>query len=452
MFNTRYIYPDPLKIAAIKPIHKSGNKKDIKNYRPISILPLINKLFEKLIVSRIDSFIERNNILCDSQFGFRRGKDTEQATLKLLDCVTKVLQEGSLGAIMFLDFSRAFDTVDHATLLYKLDRYGIRGVALDLISSYLSNRKQCVYLNGAYSNKLDVSIGVPQGGCLSPLLFLLYTNDINFLDRNLKLTLFADDSTYTCSNACLVALADEINNYLNLILDWSHSNKLCLNIQKTKCLTFGHNRNLIPRIQLGGIPVETVDNYKYLGINLDNKFNYHFHLNVLKSKLASLNLLAVRSKDFLTLKSGLTFYNSLVQSAVCYGISVWGAPLIDDCPIARKVKRLQNRLIFNLFGHPHENLHAVDTIYKRVKILHIDDVYRVRMSLLVYKILHFNYIPHLRDSFLNQLRQHEHETRYRDHFLLPFPRVAAIKSNFLYQASKLWNSLPHELKNAPTLN
>src|SRR6218665_303500 len=189
---TQGIFPDRLKIAKVIPIFKSG-KSNVANYRPISLLSPFSKILEKFFYSRLISFVNKNSILADTQYGFRKNLSTEFALLDLTNQITKALDDRQITVGIFLDLSKAFDTVNHSILLDKLEHYGIRGTPLNWISSYLSNRYQYVAIEDICSSLLPLTCGVPQGSILGPLLFILYVNDIKTI-TDLSLIMFADDT------------------------------------------------------------------------------------------------------------------------------------------------------------------------------------------------------------------------------------------------------------------
>ncbi len=203
----RGAYPESLKIAKLIPIYKTANVGSVANYRPISLLQLLNKIFEKLLYIRLNHFLENCNIISQNKFSFRKAKDTQRATLKLLDSRLPAMSSKKCFGCVFVDFSKAFDTVDHPILLYKMERYGVRGKSILIITSYLRNRKHHVCIDGIYSESLECTVGVPQGSCLGPLLFFIYTNDLNYLLENkVNPVLFADDTSiaYCCEDPAVL--------------------------------------------------------------------------------------------------------------------------------------------------------------------------------------------------------------------------------------------------------
>ena len=189
------IFPDKLKIAKVVPIFKSGDCALTNNYRPISLLPVISKVIEKIIYTQLSLYFESNKLFSDSQYGFRPNRSTEQATRELTDRIISAMDNNDVPIGIFLDLSKAFDTIDHAILLSKLEHYGVDGIPLQLVKNYLTNRKQYVKLNEVNSNVLPINTGVPQGSILGPLLFIIYINDFTRASSIFDFICYADDTT-----------------------------------------------------------------------------------------------------------------------------------------------------------------------------------------------------------------------------------------------------------------
>ncbi len=386
--------------------------------------------------------------MSSNQFRFRKHKDTTQANLKIINTVIAGLNKGVYSACIFLDYSKAFDTVCHALLLKKLELYGVRGHALSLLVSYLSNRKQHVYVNYSLSNTVISHIGVPQGSCLGPLLYLIYTNDINYLLKNTNVVLFADDTAVAETSTSPALLLYSLNYHLRKILDWSNFNKLSINFKKTKWIYFTNRVTVAPKLYLNGTEIECLQSFKYLGFHIDSELSFKTHIKYIKSRLSRFSYLSKKLRPCLTIESARNMYYGLVHSIVSYGVLVWGGIFIEGAS-ARQLCALQDRIIFNLFSNIGENRNDISCVYKRSNILTFADLYRVKTCVFVYKILKENSLPFLYDEFASYVRNHHYELRNPNEYLTPFPTVRAIKLNFMYRAICEWNALNENLKSLP---
>lgn len=230
--------PQKFKLAKIIPVYKNGSEVCVNNYRPIALLSVFNKILEKLMFSRLMSFINQSNLLYNKQFGFRQNHSTLHAILSTTDKVQKAIDDRNFSCGLFLDLSKAFDTVDQSILLQKLHHYGIRGIAHNWFKSYLDNRQQFVSIGNVNSDTKQVLMEVPQGSVLGPLLFLLYINDFQNSSNVLDFHLFADDSNLFYSNKSLSDLEAKINIELQSVYNWLCANKLSLNIEKSNFVKF----------------------------------------------------------------------------------------------------------------------------------------------------------------------------------------------------------------------
>ena len=227
------IFPNKMKTAKVIPIYKSGDKQLLTNYRPISLLSQFSKILEKLFVERLDSFIEKHQLLSNNQYGFRTNRSTSMAVVELVENISKAIDNNKYTVGVFIDLKKAFDTIDHETLFKKMQRYGIRGLALSWLKSYLHERTQFVSLDGVESQTQDITFGVPQGSVLGPKLFILYINDVGKALENMKCVLFADDTSLYSSGADLDQLLHAVQKDLHTLHKWFEINKLSLNISKT---------------------------------------------------------------------------------------------------------------------------------------------------------------------------------------------------------------------------
>ena len=232
------IFPDAMKLAKVIPIHKGDSRYVVSNYRPISLLPILSKIFEKIMYNRLIEFIDKNNILIPNQFGFQKNKSTEMAVNAIINNIINSYENKDTAYCIFLDFAKAFDTVNHNILLKKLEHYGIRGTPLNWFKSYLYDRQQYTEFGDVLSDLDYIKCGVPQGSVLGPLLFLIYINDIVNSSALLKFFLFADDTTIFFSGKPTPSLEKTLNSELKKVNKWLMSNKLSLNVGKPCFLNF----------------------------------------------------------------------------------------------------------------------------------------------------------------------------------------------------------------------
>ena len=260
------IFPSELKIANVVPIFKSGDDMVFSNYRPVSVLPVLSKILERLMYNRLILYINRHDLLYEYQFGFQKGKSTHMALITLIE-ISEALDQGELVIGIFLDFSKAFDTVDHGILLKKLELYGVKDTALKWFDSYLTNRLQYVTYNNIKSDKEKVKCGVPQGSILGPLLFLLYINDLTTVSTTSLSVLFADDTNIFMSGKNLPSMAMALNEQLTAIYEWLCCNKLSLNVLKTHYMIFTQRNKKVNDISLyiNNVSIEGVYVTKFLG-------------------------------------------------------------------------------------------------------------------------------------------------------------------------------------------
>ena len=338
----RGIFPDCLKLAKVTPIPKSGNDREVSNFRPISILPVISKVFERAMYTRVYHYFERFHLFKSSQFGYRRKRSTVDAIIQIIEKVRD--DDQFLCNCLFLDLSKAFDTLDHERLIMKLERYGVRGPASKWFESYLEGRKQFVQINDAMSQSKVLNTGVPQGSILGPLLFLIYMNDLENICTFLFPTFFADDTNLRISTSKGNYNEDQINDELSVIEEWFKMNKLILNGSKTKRLSF-RSRLSFP-LFLQKSPLEETDSLKYLGVTLDKNLNFDEHIKDLSRKLGKHIAIVSRLRHFVTREVLLDYYMFYVKPVIQYGILVYGGTYFGKLEKISILQRKFFRLLF----------------------------------------------------------------------------------------------------------
>ena len=327
--------PDSLKIAKVVPIYKKDDAQVFSNYRPVSVLPSFSKILERLVFNRCVSFINKQNIINDNQYGFRSGHSTYMAMIDLVDKVCNAVENNKQTVGIFLDLSKAFDTIDHDILLCKLMHYGFRGTVIDWFKSFLSNRTQYVYYNNIKSNSGKLTCGVPQGSILGPLLFILYINDIVNTSTMLKFVLFADDTTILYSHDDLASKMNEINKELQEVTNWFKANKLSVNAGKTNYMLLGTrhgnakyvesvpaNRDI--QVKLDDINLQKVSSTKFLGVIIDENLTWKNHIDGISKTIARNVGVLNKLKCYIPKRVLHSSYCTLILPYVNYSIIVWG--------------------------------------------------------------------------------------------------------------------------------
>ena len=393
------IYLNQLKLSRIVLIYKGkGDEFLPKNYRPISLLSNINKLFEKLMHKRLYKFFEDHNLFYIKQFGFRLLTSTVHSLFDLTEDIRQGIDDNKFVCGIFVDLQKAFDTVDHNILLKKLEHYGIRGIANQWFNSYLCKRRQYVNIQGSDSDISEVALGVPQGSVLGPLLFLIYINDLHKAIKFSTPRLFADDTNLLLKNHSLKKLQKQINYDLRQLYNWLVANKISLNSDKTELIIFHNPKKKINydlKIKLNGKKL-TLSNYvKYLGILLDPHLNWGAHINVLSAKLNRAAGMLAKIRHFVTSESLRNIYFSIFSSLMTYASQIWGQFPNNH---VKRIQKIQNRAlrIINF-----SNFDASSTpLYYKSDILKFSDHVRLQNFLHVHRDLKENSLPlSLRNNF-----------------------------------------------------
>ena len=325
------IFPDKLKIAKVTPIFKSGDSTVLTNYRPISVLPCFSKILERIMYNRLQKHLSENNLLFERQFGFQSSKSTEHAILELSDEILNSFEKNNFTVGVFIDLSKAFDTVNHDVLIKKLSYYGINTNNLAWFSSYLRNRQQYISADGVCTESQNITCGVPQGSILGPLLFLIYVNDLNKASKILQPIMFADDTNLFYSHRNIKTLFYTVNKELEHINEWFKSNKLSLNVRKTNYIFFHKKRKKddiplkLPELLINNNRIDRVNSTKFLGIILNEHLSWENHINIIENKISKNSGLVYKAQHLLSKANLLSLYYSFIHCYLNYGNIAWAS-------------------------------------------------------------------------------------------------------------------------------
>ena len=378
-------FPHDMKAADVSPLHKSKERQIVTNYRPISLLITLSKILEKVVYSRVYKFLVETDQLYQSQYGFRSGHSCQNAISELIGTILKNQEENKMTIGVFIDLSKAFDTLSHDILLNKLSKYGIRGITLKWFESYLSNRSMRVKIQNntgemEYSTYHPLTYGTPQGSCLGPLLFLIFINDLHYSVNYGTSLLFADDTTIIHSHKNLRYLKWTVETDLNNLMDWFKANKLTLNLNKTVCMLFNSKAKAIKlSLNIGDYILQTSETVKFLGVWIDEKLAWTKHTSLLTIKLKqNMHLLRINNK-FLTKDTKKLIYYAHILSHLNYGLLVWGNMIRYDT--LTKLQKIMNKCFKLITGKE-----ATPMNFKDERMLRLKDLIELENKKLGYQL------------------------------------------------------------------
>jgi exonuclease III len=439
------IFPYRLKIAKVIPIFKNNETNLLCNYRPISVLPSTSKIFERILHTQLQNYFTESKLFYKSQYGFRPNHSTELAALELIDQIIIKMDKNEVPLNIYLDLSKAFDTLDHEILLTKLYYYGIRGQSFELMKNYLADRKQYVEFKDNNSEFSDVTTGVPQGSILGPLLFLIYINDINHASSCFCPVIYADDTTlsttlnYFSENISDSNIDRKLNTEIEKITKWLKLNKLSLNVQKTKAMIFHTSRRKIrnPKLKIESNDILFVTEFNFLGIHLDSNLRWQTHINKISNKISRANGIFNRMKHILPENILLTLYNTLVLPHFNYGVLLWGGHL-------NRLERLQKKTIRAVTNSKY-NGHT-EPLFKRLKVLKVTHIRALHELKFCFK-LHHHLLPEyfLHNIFIRHSEVHSYRTRHSRNYQLPQVRHSFAKNSIRFIIPQSFNNAPQDI-------
>lgn len=442
-------FPKSWKNANVIPVPKNTNPSLLSHFRPISILPVMSKLLEKIVQSQLSDFLNKNKVLSPTQSGFRRYHSTATALLKVTDDLLRASDSNNNSCLILLDYSKAFDTLDHTTLRTKLQYFGVGDLALQFFVNYLNNRHQRVVLNNAFSEFIALNKGVPQGSILGPLLFSLYTTDLGKHLKFCQSHQYADDTQvyYSFNHDQLNSAVHHINSDLDMIGRYSGAHGLILNEGKTQVLVFGRDRDSIVnhpsfKIVLNNVELKPVSNCKNLGLHMDVDLRFTSHVsNIIRTSFSKLKVLYMY-KDIFSTEVKLRLTNSLILSHLEYcNVVYWPALLQRDKDTLQKLQNMCIRFSYNIRKFDH-----ISGAFRDSRWFKLNERFIIHMACLVYKIDNLRLPQYLYEKLIKGSDIHERVTRHRELYTVPRHSSAMFQRSFSYNAAKIFNSVPDDIK------
>lgn len=437
------VFPDSMKLAKVTPIHKSGVKTDPGNFRPISVLPILSKILEKILHHRLEKYLNSINYIYQRQYGFRRKRNTLTATIDLVTKIRSKIDNKNIALGLFIDLKKAFDTISPVLMIKKLKSIGIDGTALKMFESYLQNRFQVVKIDNTESSKCPVTFGIPQGSILGPLLFITYINNIHELKLHGHLSLYADDTCLFYFGPSIHDIMAKAQEDLDTLCSWFQYNLLTINAAKTCYVVFKAKNKIIPNHQplsINNVVLQEKSCEKYLGLRLDSHLTWNSQIEHIRAKLSSLNGSLRHIVRCIPHRIRYTIYNSLVKPHLLYLIEIWGSAAKTRL---KNLQIYQNKIIKTIFRY--NFFKSTTKVYSESKLMTIRQLYIYNTCILIHKILSSSLHTNL--SFIRHNQTTKRVTRRASFLVLPKIRTNYGRKMITYEGAQLYNKLPCNIKN-----
>ena len=445
--------PKSFKQANVIPIHKKEVKTIVSNYRPISLLSTLSKILEKIVFKYVYNFFKDNFVLSIYQSGFQSGMSTVTQLIEVYHHFCQAVENGKEIRVVFLDISKAFDKVWHSGLLFKLEQCGIGGQLLAWFKDYLKDRIQRVIINGQQSQWKNINCGVPQGSVLGPLLFLLYINDISNVVTKSHIRLFADDTCLFIEVDNREQAAQDINSDLQEIQQWANKWLITFSPPKTKSLLISNKQdvNQSPHVSLNGHDIDEIQSHTYLGLRFSNDLKWTQHIDDISIKARKCLNLMIPLKFKLDKNSLETIYCSFVMPTMEYANVVWGGSSDGNISKLEKIHVDGMRLVTGATAKSNiKKLYTETTwheISKRIDDSSLIMLYKIKNNLAPQYLVNL-YPGVIKDTKPRTLRNQENIASLPGKYL----RLEIFRNSFIPRTIKLWNSLPKEKQNIPSLD
>lgn len=446
------IFPENWKTSLVIPVPKITNTVKCVNFRPINVVPVYEKILEVTVKNQLVKFCDQHNVIASNQSGFRRGHSCETVIMNVCDTWLRAIDFNNVILAVFLDFKRAFETIDRNLLLKKLEKIGIRDSALSWFKSYLTDRYQKVKYNNSMSHKIKTLHGVPQGTVLGPILFNIFLNDIVQSIKYSDMVMFVDDTMFYVTGNNIEDMLYKINCDIELIFNWLCDNKLCVNLGKSKCILFGSKRKISTIDQehlavfMNNTKMEFVTEIKYLGIKLDQNLNFQKNALYVMYKMSQKTYFLNRIGKHLSMQTKLLLYKSLISPHIDYC-----STLLFNLPAFRvqELQCIQNRCMRNILS-----CNRYTPIYLMLQILNLMSVKnRVMYNTMIflYKTKNRLLPGYLFNKLVFASDIHTYNTRGANNFNVNISRTSQMQQAVFAGGLVRFNALPADVKNAVSI-
>ena len=442
------IFPDAMKRAIIRPIHKKNCTEDISNYRPISILSVISKIFERSATNQLVKYLEDHGLLNPTQHAYRKGHSTQTCLMEIVEYIQKQRDNRKTIGLASLDLSKAFDSISHSHLLVKLGKLGLHGDAINWCKSYLENRKQKTKFKKYTSEEHLVTSGVPQGSILGPIMFICFTNDMATIFPNCKVLSYADDSQLIVTGSNKKEVKAQLQELIKIAQTWYSGNSLKNNASKTEIIIIGENKKekKIPAY------IEVTDDgkttklspskyVKILGIYIDDELNWNRQIQEVRKKACNSIRNLHRVNQLIPLKHRILLYNSLVASHYNYCDTVWsGCGVMNE----RKLQTTQNFAARSILG---KSKHSSATeALTTLKFLPLKEKRTIHEAVYTHKAFRCKLPLEVTEQYKNLEPKKNLRSSKCKTLNIPKHATEQYKRGPLYRTVKTWNSIPAQLR------
>lgn len=450
LFDKPKVLPAHWKTSIVLPIPKVDGTRNAHEFRPVNILPIYEKILEIVIKEQLDKHLEKHNIMVQEQSGFRKSHSCETSLQNLISSWKESIDIGCAVGVVFIDFKRAFETINRPRLLEKLKMYGLNGTVIKWFQSYLTERFQKTKYGCEVSGEKETKFGVPQGSVLGPTLFSLYINDIKSAVKDCSINLFADDTLLYDSGKDIKVIENNLNKNLQMIDKWMSINSLKSNSSKSKCMLIKNVRSNINQnlnINMSGERLEQVVEMKYLGVIVDNKLNFKAHAQYICKKVAKkINFLSRISND-ISMFARITIYKSIISPHFEYCGSILYFLNQTNMQVLQKLQNRAMRVILKCNRYT-----PIQNMLQTLQFMSVKQRICYNTLIFIFKIREGLLPKYLQDRITYISERHDHSTRQQNDFYIHFRQKSFAQNYLFFKGLIMFNALPNKVKQIKNLN